>query len=164
MTEDGGDTLNMHTDSASRTYGIVQSTVFCLFAAVVLFDRSRTLVRASPTLRWTGAGLAVAGLVLMFAAIRTMGHSIQIAPAPKPSATLATRGVYGRLRHPIYTGIILIVIGLFLRQPTILVAAGAAGVIGFLLIKSRFEERLLLAAYADYAEYRTRAWGVIPFL
>ena len=47
-----------------------------------------------------------------------------------------------------------------------LTVAGAiplAGTLAVLLLaKARFEERLLLARYPEYAEYRRRTWGVIP--
>ena len=155
----------MNTNRVSRVYGVVQSTVFIIFALVILLDRSRPLlVSQAPALRWLGTGFAVAGVVVMLVAIRTIGRSIQIEPAPKATATLTTSGIYRWLRHPIYTGIVLIVIGLFLRQCTVLVAAAAIGVVGFLLVKSRFEERLLLARYPEYARYRRRSWGIVPFL
>jgi protein-S-isoprenylcysteine O-methyltransferase Ste14 len=92
-----------------------------------------------------------------------MRHAIQIAPEPRRDATLVTSGIYRWFRHPIYTAIVAIVIGLFLRRPTILVGVSAAGVIGFLYVKVRFEERLLLERYPEYAGYRTRTWGLFPW-
>ncbi len=41
---------------------------------------------------------------------------IQIAPEPRADGQLVTRGVYSRLRHPIYTAIVILVIGLFLGK------------------------------------------------
>ena len=153
----------MNSGRANRVYGALQSTVFCGYAAVVLLDRTSPLVSVSAGLRWTGDAVAAAGIVLMLVAIRTIGSSIQIAPAPKATATLRTHGVYGWLRHPIYTGIIAVVVGLFLRQPTPLVAAATGAVLVFLVVKSRFEERLLLRRYSSYADYRQRTWGLLPF-
>src|SRR5207249_2919216 len=64
------------------------------------------------------------------------------------------------LRHPIYTAILLLAIGLFLRKPTATIAATGAAVVVFLMIKVRFEEQLLLARYPEYAGYRNRTWHV----
>lgn len=154
----------MTNDQASRAYGIAQSAVFCAYAAAVLLDGSSPVLHATGVSRGIGAALALGGVAVMLAAIRTIGRSIQIAPAPKSTATLATHGIYGWLRHPIYTGIVFVSLGLFLRQPTILVAASTVVVIAFLAVKVRFEERLLLARYPTYAAYRTRTWGLFPFL
>jgi protein-S-isoprenylcysteine O-methyltransferase Ste14 len=76
---------------------------------------------------------------------------------------LVSGGVYRRFRHPIYTAIVIVGIGLFLRKPTVAVAVAAAVVIAFLLVKVRFEEALLQARYPEYAEYRDRTWGLIPW-
>ena len=84
--------------------------------------------------------------------------------ASRVYGVLRTHGIYACLRHPIYTGIIAVVIGLLLRQPTALVGAATLAVLVFLFVKVRFEERLLLARYRDYGEYRKRAWGLLPFL
>ena len=93
-----------------------------------------------------------------------MRGAVQIAPEPKHGAQLVESGVYKYLRHPIYSGIIFGVIGLFLRQPTIWLAGAAAMVIIFLFFKARLEEELLLAAYPGYAAYRAKTWGLLPGL
>ena len=54
------------------------------------------------------------------------------------------------------TAILIIVAGLFLRKPTVPVAIAAAVVAAFLVVKVRFEEKLLLARYHEYAEYKSR--------
>ena len=154
----------MASERDSRIYGVLQTLIFCAYAAAVLFDRSSPVLYATGMLRRVGAALALGGVALMLVAIRTLGGSIQIAPAPKSTATLATHGVYGWFRHPIYTGIVFIAMGLVLRQPTALVGAGTVVVIAFLAVKVRFEERLLLDRYPTYAVYRTRTWGLFPFL
>jgi protein-S-isoprenylcysteine O-methyltransferase Ste14 len=89
---------------------------------------------------------------------------IQIAPEPKAGAHLVTTGIYRWPRHPIYTAIVLIVIGLVLRKPGLWLAIAAAVVIAFLFVKTRFEERLLATHYPQYPEYRKRSWGLIPGL
>jgi protein-S-isoprenylcysteine O-methyltransferase Ste14 len=44
------------------------------------------------------------------------------------------------------------------------VAVTAALAIILLFFKARFEEKLLLAAYPDYSDYRRRTWGLFPGL
>ncbi|PYR94384.1 MAG: hypothetical protein DMF84_05735 [Acidobacteria bacterium] len=111
-----------------------------------------------------GLVLCAAGFVLMGAAFAAIRGVIQIAPEPRAGGHLVTGGIYSRLRHPIYTAILMLAIGLFLRKPTAAVAIGAFVVTGFLILKARFEETLLLIHYPEYAEYKTRTWGVVPFI
>lgn len=131
-----------------------------LFAVAVLMSAPA----ANPL--WHGVGIAICapGLAIIVAALAAMGRVMQVSPQPKADGRLVTRGVYAWLRHPMYTGILFIVVGLLVRTPSL-----AAGIVGatlavLLVAKSRFEESLLMARYPDYTEYRRRTWGVIPFL
>jgi protein-S-isoprenylcysteine O-methyltransferase Ste14 len=111
-----------------------------------------------------GNVLCGAGLLIITLAFASLRSAIQIAPEPKPGAHLVETGVYKYLRHPIYSGIIFCVVGLFLRQPTVWMAVAAAMAIIFLFFKARLEEKLLLAVYPGYADYRRRTWGLFPGL
>ena len=144
----------------SDTYVAVQTSLLVLFNAVFFFSPGPVLF-LSRTLFRAGTILAAAGLVLLLVAIVTLRRVIQIAPAPKEGGHLVAAGVYRFLRHPIYTAMVMLVAGLWLRRPTWPIAAAAAIVIGFLLIKARYEEALLAARYPDYSGYRARTRGVL---
>jgi protein-S-isoprenylcysteine O-methyltransferase Ste14 len=74
--------------------------------------------------------------------------------------------VYARVRHPIYTGMLgmLLATGLAASRP----AALLAGLIVFwvgTLIRIRSEERLLRAAFgAEYDNYARRVPAVVPWI
>ncbi len=150
------------THRTSRNYAAVQTLLLIAFAGAFFLGRGPRLFTAT-TLGAVGAVMCACGLLLMLLAFVSIRGSIQIAPEPKVGGQLVTSGVYGRLRHPIYTAIVILVIGLFLREPTIPVAITTPVVIAFLIVKSRFEETLLLARYPEYAEYRRRTWGIVPW-
>ena len=141
----------------------MQTLLLCGFSAIFFFAAGPR-VFTSATASLAGAVLCAGGLALMLSAVVSLRAVIQVAPEPRPGGHLVTRGVYGRLRHPIYSAIVILLIGLFLRKPATSIGIAAIAVIGFLLIKVRFEEQLLLARYPEYAEYRRRTWGVIPGL
>ena len=153
-----------NAQQASRNFGTAQTILLFGFAVAYFFDRSSWIFAPGGLMGGLGVALSVAGLLLMLAAFLALRGVIQIAPEPKAGGHLVTSGVYSMLRHPIYTAILLVVIGLFLRKPTLLVAAAGILVIAFLLVKVRLEERLLLERYPDYAAYMSRSWGVIPGL
>ncbi|MEN3338444.1 MAG: hypothetical protein V7647_2120 [Acidobacteriota bacterium] len=148
--------------SPSRIYGAAQSTLFALFAAGYFLDRSPALF-VSRSAAAAGLVLCAAGLLLMFSALRSLRDVVQVAPEPRAGGRLVTRGVYSRCRHPIYTAILILVAGLFLRKPTVPVGIGAALIVVFLATKVRFEEKLLLERYPEYRDYRNRTWGMLPW-
>jgi protein-S-isoprenylcysteine O-methyltransferase Ste14 len=137
----------------SRLLGIVQSVLLAAFAGTVLLDRSPNLFD-DPFLTVVGQLVALAGVVLIFVAINTMGKAVQVDAAPKEGAGLVTRGVYARLRHPIYTGIAVVIAGFVLRGITPSGAIVGAVALVYLWFKSRYEEKLLAARYPEYEAYR----------
>ena len=149
------------TRATSRNYAAAQSILLCLFAAAFFLDSSPRLF-ASRGAAAGGAVLCLAGLVLMFVAFISLRRVIQVAPEPRAGGHLVTSGIYKYLRHPIYTAILILVAGLFLRKPTAFMGTVSAITIIFFLFKVRVEEKLLLARYPEYGEYKRRAWGIIP--
>jgi len=137
----------------SRLLGIVQSVLLAAFAGTVLLDRSPNLFD-DPFLTVVGQIVALAGVVLIFVAINTMGKAVQVDAAPKEGAGLVTRGVYARLRHPIYTGIAVVIAGFVLRGITPSGAIVGAVALVYLWFKSRYEEKLLAARYPEYEDYK----------
>lgn len=151
----------MDDSTRSRLYGIAQTVLLFAYAAVGLF-RSGPPLFTEPGLAPAATVLWIAGLLMIGAAFFSLRRVIQIEPEPKSGGHLITSGIYRCFRHPIYTGISLVVVGLFLRKPTLALAIGGAVVIAFLLLKTRFEEQLLTQRYPEYSEYRRRTWGVFP--
>jgi protein-S-isoprenylcysteine O-methyltransferase Ste14 len=153
----------MDIERTSKRYAVAQTVLLVLFAAVVfLSPRDYLFVSAGGVI--AGNVLCAVGLLVIVLAFASLRGAIQIAPEPKPGAQLIETGIYKYLRHPIYTGIIFCVVGLFLRQPTVWMAVAVAMVIIFLFFKARLEEKLLLSVYPGYATYRSRTWGLLPGL
>ncbi len=151
----------MHT--TSKRYAIAQTVLLVVFAAAVfLSPRDYLFLSANGVI--AGNVLCGVGLLVIVLAFASLRGAIQIAPEPKRGAQLVESGIYKYLRHPIYTGIIFCLLGRLLRQPTIWLAVAAAMVMIFLFFKSRFEEKLLLAVYPGYADYRRSTWGLFPGL
>jgi protein-S-isoprenylcysteine O-methyltransferase Ste14 len=138
---------------ASRAYAAAQTVLLVAFAAILLWNPGSPLF-ASPAAAMAGNAIGIAGLVVIGLGFLALRGNIQIAPHAKEGAHLVRSGVYRVLRHPIYSGIALCVVGLWLREPTLAAGIAAVVVIVFLGVKRRVEERFLLAAYPEYAEYR----------
>jgi protein-S-isoprenylcysteine O-methyltransferase Ste14 len=144
----------------SDTYALVQIALLTAFAGVYFFVPGPPLFVSRTALR-AGTIVCAAALLLLLVSLVTLRRVIQVAPAPRQGGHLVEAGVYRWLRHPIYTAMVALLAGLWLRRPALATAAAAAIVIAFLIVKSRYEESLLLSAYPGYAAYRTRTLGVL---
>ena len=83
----------------------------------------------------------------------------------KKERTLVEHGPYEWVRHPIYTGLILMIVGsaLVMARPMMLVAPGA--VVLLVAKKIRREEELMSRSFPDaYSEYRSRVRALIPYV
>jgi len=115
---------------------------------------------------WTMAGavLCVAGGLLFVGSLWRLGPSLTALPAPKDDATLVVRGPYAVVRHPIYSGGIVLAFGWALVWHSWPAAASAAALAVFLDCKSRREERWLVGRYPGYRDYQRRVRRFVPYI
>ena len=108
--------------------------------------------------------IIVHAAVFAVAAAVRLGPGLTASPLPSAAAQLRTTGVYGCVRHPIYTGMIAAIIAVAVVQGRDLAFVGAAiFLLGFCL-KARVEERFLEAALPDYGDYRKLVRMLVPFV
>jgi protein-S-isoprenylcysteine O-methyltransferase Ste14 len=137
-----------------------------LFVAAVVAPKRGT--EWSPGWRrfgWVvGLPLALAGMALTAAGFRHLGTNLTALPHPKDDATLVQEGVYGVVRHPIYSGIILTALGAGLltqnRTRTLLGTLFLA----FFDAKARREEAWLTEKFPEYPAYRRSVKKLIPWV
>lgn len=108
--------------------------------------------------------LAVASLLLVRAAVQTLGKQWAVAARLVEGHKLITDGPYRFVRNPIYSGMLgmLAATGLALHHWAQLVAGIALFAIG-MAIRVRSEEKLLRAAFGEeFEEYARRVPAVLP--
>lgn len=101
------------------------------------------------------------GLVLLTSFLR-LGNSLTASPVPKEQGHLVTTGLYSRVRHPIYFGLLLLGLGVVLDAgywPQIVVLLF---LYLLLRIKAEFEESLLSRKYPEYAAYAAKTPRFFP--
>jgi len=139
---------------------------FALMAAVVLACAAGPAwpeaLRLS--LRLFGALLVVAGAALVLLSARTLGRSLTPFPRPSGKAEIVEHGAYRYVRHPIYSGGLLVFTGLSLAfSPWALALTAALGIVWGL--KARVEERFLAARFPGYGHYCTRTrFRLVPYV
>lgn len=134
-----------------------------LFALILL--ASRIGISALPLcLRALGGLLLLIGGAFGTLGLFTLGRNLSPFPKPIAGGTLVTTGVYGIVRHPIYTGLILGTLGWGLLMSSLLGVALAIILLVFFDLKSRREETWLAETYAAHADYRKRVKKLIPWI
>lgn len=118
-----------------------------------------------PTPGWVqGGGYALIAIGLAIAGLASLGLGSALTPTPVPNEAgeLATTGLYRRVRHPIYTGVLTAVIGLTIRSGNWVTIVVAVVAIVFFNVKARWEERRLAARYPGYDAYAQSTPRFLP--
>jgi protein-S-isoprenylcysteine O-methyltransferase Ste14 len=113
---------------------------------------------------WVGGlstAVSVAAFTLAVYGLLYLRRSLSIIPEVR---LLVTGGPYRVVRHPLYAAEILAACAFVLVNPGALAVAVLAPFVATQLLRSRFEERLLTAAYPHYRDYARRTRRLIPFV
>ncbi len=119
----------------------------------------------SPSVALAGLVLTVAGAAIAVWARVVLGGNWSAVVTIKQDHQIIRRGPYAVVRHPIYSGTLLALLG------TSFAYGEVRGLVGFVLLlsawwmKSRMEETFLERQFgADYAQYKREVKGLIPFV
>lgn len=136
--------------------------------APVFAAQAYACLRERTILAWLLPGTAVfaAGYALRIWSIRTLGRLFTMEIGIRGDHRLVESGPYRILRHPSYTGYLLMLAGFGVAARSwIALAVPLAITAVFLTFRIRAEERMLGEALGEtYAEYRKRTWRLIPYL
>lgn len=112
-----------------------------------------------------GAAVCLAGLLITIWARRTLAGNWSSDVTFKENHELIRRGPYQYVRHPIYTGLIVMSVGTAIDATRLHVWMGAAVMLIGFWIKLSQEERLLIRHFPDqYPQYRREVKALIPWL
>ena len=153
------------TRSQPGSTALIVAAAAC--AALVIAGRSHFdgLAVGALWVRILGLAVLVASTMFTLWARFSLGTMWSIAPQVKDDHRLRTHGPYAVTRHPIYTGVLGMILG-----ATLLSGIGQWIVlfpVGLILfeIKIRMEEHLMLATFPDdYPRYRRQVPQLVPGL
>jgi protein-S-isoprenylcysteine O-methyltransferase Ste14 len=102
------------------------------------------------------------GLIIMDIAMVQNAYASKLLDINKDQKLIDT-GLYGHVRHPLYSGAVLLILGLPIALGSwISLIPATVGVLA-LLIRTKFEEEMLIKGMDGYDEYRTRVkYKIIP--
>jgi protein-S-isoprenylcysteine O-methyltransferase Ste14 len=102
------------------------------------------------------------GLLLLGALV--LGRNLTPMPTPTKAAKLQTTGVFGLVRHPMYSGVLFLALLETLARGTVLAWGLFVGLALLLEYKSRFEEQKLRQRFAEYSAYQLRVKKFVPWV
>jgi protein-S-isoprenylcysteine O-methyltransferase Ste14 len=137
--------------------GAQQAAVLSVLVTLVIsaFDDRRHWSHLSSVAIWIGCLMFVAGLTVIWLAFRSNPYASTVVTVER-TQTVASSGPYALVRHPMYTGMLLMVTGM---APALgswwgLIGAVALGLT--VVVRLQDEERCLTSNLAGYADYRAK--------
>jgi protein-S-isoprenylcysteine O-methyltransferase Ste14 len=148
-----------------RVVKLGKIVLFIFFVVQALFLNILPIAPPSPYWQAVGAFLFIAGLTMSIVGRSNLGRNWAEVEDGRvwASQLLVTHGIYRYVRHPIYAGDLLLVIGLELALQSWLV--WIAVFLFAVVIRQTFEEEKLLANhFPEYADYRAHTKRFVPFV
>ena len=114
---------------------------------------------------WTQLALMIPGLILLtIAGVLVLKTNRTPFPKPCDNSQLVQCGIYARMRHPLYSSVILASFGWAMLWQSWPSGLGALVLIPFFMAKARREERWLREKFPDYVDYERRVPRFFPRL
>lgn len=144
----------------NRALGLVAAQLLLLAALVLLphdalWSVGAFVIGVAIVLVLFGAVLAILGAV-------GLGPALTASPIPLPDARLVTSGVYGVVRNPIYTGLLVGGLGLVVLGASVWHIVTWVALLLLLAGKARWEERMLRARHPEFDDYAARVGRFVP--
>jgi protein-S-isoprenylcysteine O-methyltransferase Ste14 len=117
-----------------------------------------------PLIAITGAVLALTGAIVRIKALLDLGAAFSMKVEIRAGQELVTRGLYAKIRHPLYLASILLAFGApLLLNAWLCLGFSLLTVLGIFL-RIRREELELRATLPGYENYCVETWRLIPGL
>jgi protein-S-isoprenylcysteine O-methyltransferase Ste14 len=147
-------------------FSIELNLVLIWLLAKVIVNRDARIapVGAEVAAAWEGAILAWAGALFATWGKWELGHAFSASFAIKEGHELVTRGPYRIVRHPIYTGLMVMGVGLGVAFDSWLTVGFAILFVLPLALHAAVEEQMLAAHFGEaWRDYRARVPRFVPF-
>lgn len=150
---------------------IVVVLLIAAFVSVIVFTpldvfRFHLMAKPGTVVSSLGLVLFVVGWWIMTLALRENAFAVPVVKHQKErQQTVIDSGVYGVVRHPMYAGAVLLLVGMPLWLESYAAAMLASLPIGTLAVRILVEEQFLRRELAGYGAYTERVrYRLIPFV
>jgi protein-S-isoprenylcysteine O-methyltransferase Ste14 len=136
---------------------------FMLIGLPICDVRGLAVLPESAAVRGAGLALTAIAFVLRLGPMVQLGRRFTPVVTRLPEHRLETGGFYGRLRHPSYLGMILLILGLALVFRSVVGLALVPVFVALLVWRMHVEERFLLEQFGDeYRAFAARRARLLP--
>ncbi len=136
-----------------------------LFSAQIHSISEKHFLPSTSSLHWVGLLLTIIGCAFAVWARAILGRNWSGTVTVKEDHDLITRGPYAWGRHPIYSGILLALLGTALAVGKIIYLLLIPICFFALMYKFMAEEKFMLETFGEqYRSYRLRVKALIPYL
>jgi protein-S-isoprenylcysteine O-methyltransferase Ste14 len=114
------------------------------------------------------AALALGGILVLIggavgiAGVMVLGRNRTPFPRPRAGSQFIQHGIYARVRHPLYSSVVLLSLGWALLWQSWPALLTACVLMPFFRAKAKREERWLREQFPGYADYARRVPGFLP--
>jgi protein-S-isoprenylcysteine O-methyltransferase Ste14 len=151
--------------TTSRTRKDRGSLIFLWLMITIGFTCGFILSKpVNPFLTAFGMPLIIGGLIIRWTAILQLGNSFTVDVAITDTAGLKTDGIYERIRHPSYSGLLLVITGFSATMNSIYsFLVLVIPVLIAVIYRVSVEEKVLMNEFGvAYSEYKSRTKKLIP--
>jgi protein-S-isoprenylcysteine O-methyltransferase Ste14 len=114
-------------------------------------------------LRWTlTIVFGLGAMLLLGRSLLDLGHNLTPLPHPRDDGQLVQTGIYGLVRHPLYSGVISLALAYAGWQMSWVHLVGSIGLFLFFNAKAKTEEAWLTTKFPEYANYCLTVKKLIP--
>ena len=156
------DTVN-HGGRDSVVAWLFVAIQFGLLAVMVFYPRDQAWV-PTDIMRTIGLVFMAGGVGVGLWSAIYLGRGLTPSPLPNGSVDLVTRGPYRFVRHPMYTAVVLLGIGMAIRSGSWIVTLALVALVVLFAIKSRWEELHLSNSFPGYGHYMASTGRFVPRL
>jgi protein-S-isoprenylcysteine O-methyltransferase Ste14 len=140
--------------------------VFFVGLSLYLSNPARMAWSAVPLplwVRWAGVAMVGATSALLLWTLHSLGTNLTDTVVTRKVHTLVVDGPYRWVRHPFYDAVALMLFGASFVSANWFILAAGATVFTLLAVRTRIEERMLVARFGDdYRSYMDRTNRFLP--
>jgi len=157
----------MHRDGFSARGGwwvVVQIPMLLLAYLIPGWTGQAITGSLATMLMYAGQALLIAGALLTFTGVVSLGRWLTPFPQPLPESSLRTTGAYALVRHPLYSGILFMALGWSFYSTSVAGLAFDVVLTVFFDRKAAREEIWLAEKFTGYAAYRRKVKKLFPWI